>query len=72
MQNEQTQLVKNYLKFWNSLPSFYDLLRTELIHKNQGYQGLIYREAAENIEYYKSNSSNKTHIFIWCNALNTS
>ena len=72
VQNEQTQLVKNYLKFWNSLPSFYDLLRTELIHKNQGYQGLIYREAAENIEYYKSNSSNKTHIFIWCNALNTS
>ena len=72
MQNEQTQLVKNYLKFWNSLPSFYDLLRTELIHKNQGYQGLIYREAAENIEYYKSNSSNKTHIFIGFNALNTS
>ena len=72
VQNEQTQLVKNYLKFWNSLPSFYDLLRTELIHKNQGYQGLIYREAAENIEYYKSNSSNKTHIFIGFNALNTS
>ena len=72
VQNEQTQLVKNYLKFWNSLPSFYDLLRTELIHKNQGYQGLIYREAAENIEYYKYNSSNKTHIFIGFNALNTS
>ena len=72
VQNEKTQLVKNYLKFWNSLPSFYDLLRTELIHKNQGYQGLIYREAAENIEYYKSNSSNKTHIFIGFNALNTS
>jgi len=72
VQNEQTQLVKNYLKFWNSLPSFYDLLRTELIHKNQGYQGLIYREAAENIEYYKSNSSNKTHIFIGFNALNVS
>ena len=72
VQNEQTQLVKNYLKFWNSLPSFYDLLRKELIDKNQGYQGLIYREAAENIEYYKSNSSNKTHIFIGFNALNTS
>ncbi len=72
VQNEQTQLVKNYLKFWNSLPSFYDLLRTELIHRNQGYQGLIYREAAENIEYYKSNSSNKTHVFIGFNALNTS
>jgi hypothetical protein len=72
VQNEKTQLVKNYLKFWNSLPSFYDLLRTELIHKNQGYQGLIYREAAENIEYYKSNSSNKTHIFIGFNALNVS
>lgn len=69
-QNEPTELIKNYLKFWNSLPSFYNLLKTELLHKNQGYQGIVYREAAENIEHYKLNKTNKPHIFIGFNALN--
>ena len=27
VQNEPTELIKNYLKFWNSLPSFYNLLK---------------------------------------------
>ena len=57
VQNEPTELIKNYLKFWNSLPSFYNLLKTELLHKNQGYQGIVYREAAENIEHYKLNKT---------------
>jgi len=70
VQNEPTELIKNYLKFWNSLPSFYNLLKTELLHKNQGYQGIVYREAAENIEHYKLNKTNKPHVFIGFNALN--
>jgi len=70
VQNEPTELIKNYLKFWNSLPFFYKLLKTELLHKNKGYQGIVYREAAENIEHYKLNKNNKTHVFIGFNALN--
>lgn len=70
VQNKPTELIKNYLKFWNSLPFFYNLLKTELLNKNKGYQGIVYREAAENIEHYKTNKTNKPHIFIGFNALN--
>ena len=70
VQNEKTELVENYLKFWNSLSSFYETLRLKLLKNNLGYQGIVYREAAENIEHYKSLKKNDTHAFIGFNALN--
>ena len=70
VQNEKTELVENYLKFWNSLPSFYETLRLTLLKNNLGYQGIVYREAAENIEHYKSLKKKDTHAFIGFNALN--
>ena len=34
----------------NSLSSFYETLKKTLLNKNIGYQGIVYREASENIK----------------------
>lgn len=71
VKNEKTELIDNYLRFWESLPSFYDNIQTLLLKEYAGYQGMVYREAAENIEHYINSNSSKKHVFIGFNALNT-
>ncbi|PQV49491.1 PD-(D/E)XK nuclease superfamily protein [Jejuia pallidilutea] len=70
-ESNQTEFIKNYLSFWNKLTAYYEDFTTTLINKNIGYQGLIYREAVENIEAYIQNTANKKFIFLGFNALNT-
>lgn len=70
VKDQKTELVENYLKFWNSLNEFYFVLKNELLKDNLGYQGIVYREAAENIEHYKTKNESISHIFIGFNALN--
>lgn len=70
-EQQQTDFIKNYLSFWNKLPLYYEQFTTSLINKNIGYQGLIYREAVENIESYIQNIKDETFIFLGFNALNT-
>lgn len=67
--NEQTELIKNYLKFWHKLPVYYQHFTEKLLQENQAYQGLIYRKAAEHIEAFLNKSPQK-FIFIGFNALN--
>lgn len=69
--SNKTDLVENYLGFWRSLKSYYFEFKSRLISKEKGYQGLIYREAVENIQTYIENNTKKTHVFIGFNALNT-
>lgn len=69
---EKTELVKNHLKFWKRLKEYYLAFTENLLDNKLGYQGLIYREAAENLETYIENNSNKKHIFLGFNALNES
>ncbi len=69
--DEKTELINNYLVFWESLPAFYENIQSLLLKENVGYQGMLYREAVSNLEYYNNNNENKTHIFIGFNALNT-
>ena len=71
LENNQSQLIKNYLSFWGKLNSIYKSYANHLINKSLGYQGLIYREAVENLENYIQANQNKKHIFIGFNALNT-
>ncbi|UJH90040.1 hypothetical protein LZ575_14005 [Antarcticibacterium sp. 1MA-6-2] len=66
---EKTQLVKNYLAFWRKLPQYYDELTRNLLEKQEGYQGLIYRMAAEKIESFAPGNA-PSHVFIGFNALN--
>ncbi|APY08369.1 hypothetical protein BWZ20_08685 [Winogradskyella sp. J14-2] len=70
LETEQTDLVKSYLKFWKQLKHYYRVFTDSLLNDKQGYQGLIYREAVENLESYIENNTNKTHVFLGFNALN--
>ena len=71
VQSEKTQLMQDYLNFWNNLDPLYSALNNSLKEKGFGHQGLVYREAFENLENYLATVPNKTHIFIGFNALNT-
>lgn len=67
-----TKLAINYLDFFEQLHDLYNRLYTKLKSEKVGYQGLIYREANENLEYYIQNNSGKKIVFIGFNALNKS
>lgn len=67
---ERTELISNYLNFWNSLSELYDKLKEKLLTKGMAHQGLVYRKAAENVKTYLKANSNKTFVFIGFNALN--
>lgn len=69
--DEQTSLIANYLQFWNNLLPFYSQLNDLLSQEQFGYQGMVYRKAAEDIEHYIVHHGNQEHIFIGFNALNT-
>ena len=71
LEENKTTLIKNYLDFWNNLESIYLRFKEHLLEKNIGYQGLIYREAYNNIESYIQVNSNKRIIFLGFNALNS-
>jgi len=71
IENNQTPLIKNYLSFWQKLNTYYTALSDSLINKGLGYQGLIYKEAVENLETYIQFNSNKQHVFLGFNALNS-
>ncbi|WP_417859782.1 PD-(D/E)XK nuclease family protein [Winogradskyella sediminis] len=71
LEPEQTDLIKNHLKFWKHLKSYYTAFTENLLTSKQGYQGLIYREAVDNLESYMENCKAKTHVFLGFNALNT-
>ncbi len=68
---ENSEMLKNYMVFWNSLESLYQQFKKTLLKKQIGYQGLIYRRACTELEDYLHKSSAKTTIFIGFNALNT-
>lgn len=67
--NQQTDIVKNYLQFWEQIPGYYAALYQHLKAKKIGYQGMIYREAvAMHQDFVKS--SDKQYYFAGFNALN--
>ncbi|NRD22288.1 PD-(D/E)XK nuclease family protein [Winogradskyella litoriviva] len=72
LETNQTQLITNHLKFWKRLKTYYAAFSNNLIQSKQGYQGLTYRKAVENLEFYiAAHKTNKKHIFLGFNALNT-
>ncbi|NNM23418.1 MAG: PD-(D/E)XK nuclease family protein, partial [Flavobacteriaceae bacterium] len=70
--DKQTTLITNYLAFWNHLYEFYTQLNDLLLKEQVGYQGMVYRKAADDIEHYITHNGHKEHIFVGFNALNTS
>ena len=72
LEDNETPLIKKYLTFWKTLNDTYANFTNHLINKGVGYQGLIYREAAENLESYIQTNPHKKIVFLGFNALNTS
>ena len=65
----ETELIKNYKAFWSKIRFYHNELKTRLYNIGKGYQGLIYREACEQILNYTENKKSIKHIFIGFNAL---
>lgn len=70
LQDKKTDLIGNYLKFWKRLKDYYNEFHNTLLKHRVSYHGLLYREAVNNVESYIQNT-NKTHVFLGFNALNT-
>ncbi|RVT78296.1 PD-(D/E)XK nuclease family protein [Flavobacterium sufflavum] len=68
----KTQLLEKYIDFWKLLPLYYQSLYAHLLQKGIGYQGLIYREAVENLNHFSNSITDKQFVFAGFNALNAS
>ncbi len=66
----KTQLLENYIDFWKLLPKYYESLYEHLLKKGVGYQGLIYREAVNNLNHFSNSIQKKQFVFAGFNALN--
>ena len=66
----KTKLLENYIDFWKLLPQYYQSLYTNLLNKGFGYQGLIYREAVNNLVHFSNSLKEEQYIFAGFNALN--
>lgn len=69
---DKTTLLENYIDFWKLLPNYYESLYTHLLHKGIGYQGLIYRQAVENLNHFSNSIGDNQFLFAGFNALNAS
>jgi hypothetical protein len=67
---KRTELIENYLAFWKLLPDYYQNLYEHLLQKGIGYQGLIYREAVNNLNHFSDSTKDKKLLFAGFNALN--
>lgn len=67
---KRTELIEKHLAFWKKLPDYYHSLYHYLLNKGVGYQGLIYREAVENLNHFSENNNGKQFVFAGFNALN--
>lgn len=66
----KTKLLENYIDFWKLLPNYYHTLYTHLLKSGVGYQGLIYREAVNNLTSFSKTVTDKKYVFAGFNALN--
>ena len=69
LDEDKTSIVKNYISFWKDIKVYYSELSNHLLNKSKGYQGLIYKEAINNLESYMSSNNKKLHVFVGFNAL---
>lgn len=70
LEGEKTQMIENYIKFWNNLDALYHNFNNSLLDKGIATQGFAYRKANNNIETFIANLSNRKVVFIGFNALN--
>ncbi len=66
----KTKLLENYIDFWKLMPHYYQTLYAHLLKNGIGYQGLIYREAVQNLNSFSKAVTDKKYVFAGFNALN--
>lgn len=69
LQADEKPLIADYIKFWHTLPDLYAQLNKTLLAENKGYQGMLYRKAAERANIYISEEQGH-FVFAGFNALN--
>ena len=62
-------MVKNYLSFFDKIITYYNAFKEHLIDKNTGYQGLVYRIAAQSMDAFREKHKNEKFVFAAFNAL---
>ena len=71
LQAEKTEMMKDYLSFWNNLDKLYNRFNDKLLSSDLGHQGLVYRIACQKLSWYLESNADSHFIFIGFNALNT-
>jgi hypothetical protein len=66
----KTKILENYIDFWKLLPEYYHSLYANLLNKGIGYQGMIYREAVNNLVHFSNSLKKEQFVFAGFNALN--
>lgn len=70
--NYETDLIKDRLLFWQEIEKIYHQVRKNLKERLLGYQGMLFRAAYENIEYYLKKNTQSHFVFAGFNALTES
>ncbi|WP_420603672.1 PD-(D/E)XK nuclease family protein [Flagellimonas sp.] len=71
LKKDKTNLVENYLLFWNHLESLYAAFSKSLLAQQKGYQGLVYRTAVNKLQNSLESNTENPIVFVGFNALNT-
>lgn len=66
----KTEMLEKYIDFWKLLPNYYETFYNYLLNKGVGYQGLIYREAVNNLNHFSNTINDTFFVFAGFNALN--
>ena len=66
-EEKRSDLIKNHLKRIELIEKVYPIFKQRLLETRQGYQGLVYQKAAENVSEYLEKTV-KPHVFIGFNA----
>ena len=66
-EEKRSDLIKNHLKRIALIEKVYPVFKQRLLETHQGYQGLVYQKAAENVSQYLEKTV-KPHVFIGFNA----
>lgn len=66
-EEKRSDLIKNHLKRIELIEKVYPVFKQRLLETRQGYQGLVYQKAAENVSQYLEKTV-KPHVFIGFNA----
>jgi len=67
---KKTDIINNRIQFFEKLETYYSALRTHLLDKKIGYQGLQYREASDNIYFFINSLQSNQITLVGFNALN--